>query len=296
MTGALPEAARPADSLLVRLGNVVFRVRDGLFPAVLVLLFVLTKPEWPRNDQRLDDILDVVGVLVAMLGQALRVAVVGTVYVIRGGRNRKVYAEELVSGGFFAHCRNPLYVGNLLVLLGLFVIWNSTVAYLVAVPFFLVAYSAIVAAEENFLRGKFGEPFDEYCARVPRWIPRLRGLRASLVGDAVPLAARRDQGVRQHGVVDDRGGTAAPGRLPLPPDVGCATRVPRRLRRGASRRRGRVGNGTLAEEDEAIPGRLTKAGERARKAPWPPRQVRNSWGCPTLPTRTTPTPASPTAA
>ncbi len=182
MTGAPAEAARPADSLLVRLGNVVFRVRDGLFPAVLVLLFVLTKPEWPGNDQRLDDILDLVGVLVAMLGQALRVAVVGTVYVIRGGRNRKVYAEELVSGGFFAHCRNPLYVGNLLVLLGLFVIWNSPLAYLVAVPFFLVAYSAIVAAEENFLRGKFGEPFDEYCARVPRWIPRLRGLRASLAG------------------------------------------------------------------------------------------------------------------
>ena len=55
-------------------------------------------------------------------------------------------------------------------------------AYLVGVPFFLVAYSAIVAAEESFLRGKFGEPFDEYCARVPRWIPRLRGLRASLAG------------------------------------------------------------------------------------------------------------------
>lgn len=180
MTGALAEAARPADSLLVRLGNVVFRVRDGLFPAVLALLFVLTKPEWPGNSQRLDDILDVAGLLVAMLGQALRVAVVGTVYVIRGGRNRKVYAEELVSGGFFAHCRNPLYVGNLLVLLGLFLVWNSTMAYLVAVPFFLVAYSAIVAAEERFLRGKFGEPFDEYCARVPRWIPGFRGLRASL--------------------------------------------------------------------------------------------------------------------
>ena len=182
MTGVLPEAARPADNLLVRLGNVVFRVRDGLFPAVLVLLFVLTKPEWPGNDQRLDDILDLVGVLVALLGQALRVAVVGTVYVIRGGRNRKVYAEELVSGGFFAHCRNPLYVGNLLVLLGLFVIWNGPAAYLVAVPFFLLAYSAIVAAEENFLRGKFGEPFDEYCARVSRWIPKLSGLRASLAG------------------------------------------------------------------------------------------------------------------
>jgi protein-S-isoprenylcysteine O-methyltransferase Ste14 len=182
LTGTEAEPARPSDSLLVRLGNVVFRVRDGLFPAVLVLLFVLTNPELAGNSHRGDDILDVVGLLVALIGQVLRVAVVGTVYVIRGGRNRKVYAEELVSGGFFAHCRNPLYVGNLLVLLGLFIVWNSPVAYLVGVPFFLIAYSAIVAAEERFLREKFGEPFDEYRARVPRWIPRFRGLRASLAG------------------------------------------------------------------------------------------------------------------
>ena len=33
---------------------------------------------------------------------------------------------------------------------GLFLVWNSPVAYLVGVPFFLVAYSAIVAAEERF--------------------------------------------------------------------------------------------------------------------------------------------------
>lgn len=175
-------AERPAASPLVRLGDVVFRFRDGLFPAVLVLVFVLTKPGLAGSSHRGDDLLDLAGLLVALAGQALRSAVVGTVYIIRGGKDRKVYAEGLVTGGFFAHSRNPLYLGNLLILLGLFVIWNSPVAWLAGGTFFLVAYAAIVTAEERFLRGKFGEEFDGYCARVPRWIPDFRGLKASLAG------------------------------------------------------------------------------------------------------------------
>lgn len=183
MTEAEAPAARPAaPGLLVAWGNFLFKTRDAVFTAVLLLVFLLTKPSWPGGSERWDDLLDVVGVLVALTGQAIRVAVIGTVYIIRGGKDRKVYAEELVTGGFFAHCRNPLYVGNVLVLLGLLTIWNAPVAWAVGVPFFLVGYVAIVAAEESFLRGKFGAPFDEYCARVPRWVPRLTGLRASLQG------------------------------------------------------------------------------------------------------------------
>ncbi len=182
MTEAGARAPQTSNALLVGWGNVLFRLRDGLFPVVLVLLVVLSKPVWPGGSQRSDDLLDLAGVLVALAGQVLRSAVVGTVYIIRGGKDRKVYAEGLVTGGFFAHCRNPLYVGNLLILLGLFTIWNGVAAWAVGVPFFLFGYVSIVAAEERFLRGKFGEEFDAYCSRVPRWIPDFRGLRASLAG------------------------------------------------------------------------------------------------------------------
>lgn len=183
MSAAEAPAVRPASpGLLVAWGNVLFRTRDAVFTAALLLVFLFTKPVWPGGSERWDDFVDVAGLLIALAGQAIRVAVIGTVYVIRGGRNRKVYAEELVTGGFFAHCRNPLYLGNLLVLLGLLTIWHAPVAWLVAAPFFLLGYVAIVAAEEAFLRGKFGAAFDDYCARVPRWIPRFRGLRASLEG------------------------------------------------------------------------------------------------------------------
>jgi protein-S-isoprenylcysteine O-methyltransferase Ste14 len=171
---------RAPPSLLVRYGNFLFRTRDAAFPVVLLALFALTRPHWPRGSERADNLLDLLGVLVALAGQALRVATVGYAYIIRGGKDRKVYAEELVTRGLFRHGRNPLYVGNLLILAGLLLVWNSPVAYVVGGAFFLVGYMAIVAAEEAFLRNKFGAQYDAYCASVPRWGLRLRGLRASV--------------------------------------------------------------------------------------------------------------------
>jgi protein-S-isoprenylcysteine O-methyltransferase Ste14 len=167
---------------LVRYGNFLFKYRDAVFPAVLLALFLLSRPLWPRGDARLDDLLDAAGVGVALIGQGLRAAVVGYAYIIRGGKNRQVYAEELVTRGFFNHGRNPLYVGNALILLGLLVVWNAPLVYLVGVPFFALGYVAIVAAEEAFLRRKFGAEYDAYAARVPRWGLRLAGLRRSLEG------------------------------------------------------------------------------------------------------------------
>ena len=178
----MSETAVSDASPLVRYGNFLFRYRNALFPIVLVTLIVAFPPEYPRGSERLDNLLDLAGILVALAGQSLRVAVIGYVYIARGGRNRRVYADGLVTGGFFAHSRNPLYLGNILVLLGLFLIHDNWWVYAIGVPFFLIGYAAIVAAEEAFLRGKFGAGYDAYASAVPRWIPRWRGLAESLDG------------------------------------------------------------------------------------------------------------------
>jgi protein-S-isoprenylcysteine O-methyltransferase Ste14 len=167
---------------LVSYGNFLFKYRDALFTIVPIVLFIAFSPEFPRGSATLDALVDVVGLAVAFAGQALRVAVIGYVYIIRGGKNKQVYAEELVTTGFFAHARNPLYIGNLLVYFGLFIIWNNRWVYLLGGLFFVTAYIAIVAAEEAFLRRKFGAAYDAYCARVNRWIPDFRGLGRSLEG------------------------------------------------------------------------------------------------------------------
>jgi len=131
---------------------------------------------------RSDAVLDAIGLAVALCGQTLRAVVIGLAYIVRGGKDRRIYAEDLVTDGFFAHSRNPLYVGNMLVYLGLFLMLNSTLGYLVGVPFFLIAYLCITAAEEDFLRRRFGAAYQSYCQQVPRYLPRLRGIGHTVRG------------------------------------------------------------------------------------------------------------------
>src|SRR5262245_54478447 len=168
--------------LLERCGPFLYRYRTFLLPGVLLLLAAGFRPLVPRASAVLDTLLDCVGIGVALTGQTLRAAVIGYAYIRRGGKDGKAYADDLVTAGLFAHARNPLYLGNLLILFGLLIMFNSPAGYLVAVPLLAFFYAAIVASEEAYLRGRFGEAFEDYCRRVPRWIPDFRGLDASIAG------------------------------------------------------------------------------------------------------------------
>lgn len=166
---------------MVRIGNFFFKHRNGLFIVLYLLLFIPSAPlfseqyfgagyyYWPL----------VIGLLVTVIGQVIRGATIGLAYIIRGGKDGKVYAEDLVTTGIFHHCRNPLYVGNMLMLLGVGILSNSLLYVAVVMPLFMLIYQSIVLAEENFLRGKFGPVFVSYCSRVNRWLPALKGLRTT---------------------------------------------------------------------------------------------------------------------
>jgi protein-S-isoprenylcysteine O-methyltransferase Ste14 len=156
---------------MVKLGNLLFHNRNWLFPLFYLVLFI------PSPEVFNDPVTAMlIGFGIAIIGQLIRIITIGLVYIVRGGRNRRVYADDLVTTGIFSHCRNPLYVGNILILVGLGVASNSLIFMAIATPLFLFFYQAIVRAEENFLRNKFGESFDEYCSRVNRWVPDLSGL------------------------------------------------------------------------------------------------------------------------
>jgi len=176
------DPAAPSASAAVRIGNVLFHYRNGLFPITFLVLALASRPMLFGGTLRSDAVLDAIGLAVALSGQTLRAVVIGLAYIVRGGKDRRIYAEDLVTTGFFAHSRNPLYVGNMLVYLGLFLMLNSVVGYLVGVPFFLFAYLCITAAEEDFLRRKFGAVYESYCRQVPRYLPRLRGIGETMRG------------------------------------------------------------------------------------------------------------------
>lgn len=166
---------------MIAIGNFFFKYRNWLFIILYLLLFVPSPPLfrekvfgphyycWPL----------ILGLLITISGQLIRGATIGLAYIIRGGKEGKVYAEELVTTGIFNHCRNPLYVGNILMLFGVGVLSNSLLYVAVIMPLFLLIYQAIVLAEENFLRKKFGTSFDQYCSRVNRWVPSMKGLSST---------------------------------------------------------------------------------------------------------------------
>ena len=181
-SGTTSAASLPSSDpgVIARLGSLIFRARDGLFPLVLLTLAFGTRPRIAGDAAQVDHLVDVAGALVSMSGQLLRVLVIGLVYITRGGQNRRVWANALVDGGMFGHCRNPLYFANLLLILGLAIVHNGLAMYLIGVPFFMAACFCLVRAEEHFLRERFGDAYVDYCSRVPRWIPSLRGLSRTL--------------------------------------------------------------------------------------------------------------------
>ena len=161
-------------------GNFLFKYRNWVFPVVLIALFDLLRPAFAGGSLASDLWLNVLGALTAALGLAIRGAVIGLAYIKRGGVNKRIYAENLVTEGIFAHCRNPLYVGNVLMLFGYLIMHNNPWVYLLGGGFTLISYWSIVAAEEHFLRGTFGPAYAAYCRDVPRWWIRPRGLGATL--------------------------------------------------------------------------------------------------------------------
>ncbi|MBN8785562.1 MAG: hypothetical protein J0I84_00575 [Terrimonas sp.] len=166
---------------MITIGNFFFKYRNLLFIVLYLLLFVPSPPLfseaafgpnyyiWPL----------VLGLLVTVTGQIIRGMTIGLAYIIRGGKDGKVHADQLVTQGIFNHCRNPLYVGNILMLAGVGILANSLLYMSVIIPLFLFIYQSIVLAEENFLRGKFGESFETYCKKVNRWVPSLKGISAT---------------------------------------------------------------------------------------------------------------------
>lgn len=169
-------------SPLVRAGIFFFRYRNGLFPLLMAAGVLCFRPGFPAGSYFWNNALDLLGLALCLVGQALRMATVGYDYIKRGGKHKQIWAGRLVQGGMFAHSRNPLYLGNILIFSGLVLMFGAPAACWIGIPAIIFIYACIVLAEEAFLRSKFGAEYENYAARVHRWWPDLRGFSASVEG------------------------------------------------------------------------------------------------------------------
>lgn len=114
-----------------------------------------------------DQLIDMAAWVLFLIGATLRFW--ATAYI--GGRK----SSTVVNEGPYSICRNPLYLGSLLIAIatGLFLksLLFAAALFVVGVAYVLVT----VPHEERALAAGHAEEWDRYCARVPRFWPRFRG-------------------------------------------------------------------------------------------------------------------------
>jgi len=115
----------------------------------------------------------ITGLVLIILGESTRFWAI--LYAGGATRTRNVGASELVTAGPYGLIRNPLYLGNIIIYLGVVFVaggpwmWQLLV---ITLAFFTWQYSQIITLEEDTLLGIFGEEYRQYQEHVPRIFPR----------------------------------------------------------------------------------------------------------------------------
>ncbi len=89
--------------------------------------------------------------------------------------HRPEKAAALVTDGVYAWTRNPMYLSLALLLIGWAIRLGALSALIVALLFMPLIARVQIRAEEQALRGRFGDEYERYCRRVHRWFGRRAG-------------------------------------------------------------------------------------------------------------------------
>lgn len=145
----------------VEIGERLFQWRDFTpIPLIIVLLFVAEPSARSAT----------IGTLVVLLGEAIRIYSVAFIGSISRTRSSST-GDQLITEGPFGLVRNPLYVGNFFIVLGLLIYGAVTWVALLGLAAFAFQYFTIVKYEETILLGKFGDEYQRYLDTVPAWFP-----------------------------------------------------------------------------------------------------------------------------
>ena len=82
--------------------------------------------------------------------------------------------RHLVVGGLFRYVRNPMYVSVVSLILGQGLFFGNVLVLEYGIAVWVGFYLFVLIYEEPTLRKSYGPEYEEFCANVPRWIPRLR--------------------------------------------------------------------------------------------------------------------------
>jgi protein-S-isoprenylcysteine O-methyltransferase Ste14 len=164
---------------MARTGGTLFRWRSfvllGFLPAIIWAVMQGEQVEAIVGDG-LGEAFEGLAVGLVVLGEAIRILTVGFVPSGTSGRNTAgQVATRVNTTGAYSLVRNPLYLGNCLMYLGVVLFTQSIGLVLIFVLVLIIYYERIIAAEEAFLSVKFGTDYTDWASRTPAFLPRLTG-------------------------------------------------------------------------------------------------------------------------
>ncbi len=121
----------------------------------------------------------VLGTLLVLLARPSPVSLALGLPLLFAGEAARLWASGhiaktkwLARGGPYAHSRNPLYAGSLLIALGVAVGCASAWVVLAVALYFLAFYPSVMREEATFLARKFADEYAEWAQSVPLFWPR----------------------------------------------------------------------------------------------------------------------------
>lgn len=131
-------------------------------------LHVVAPLPWPEGPVRM--VLAAVGLCLACAGVALEIA---TAIAFRRHRTTILphrAATALITEGPFSKSRNPIYVGNTMLLAGAGLLFGIAWLMIAALVAALLTRKLAIEREERHLAARFGAGWQDYAARTPRWL------------------------------------------------------------------------------------------------------------------------------
>ena len=154
-------------------------IRTLIFTIIVPGFWTVLLPWWIARRANVIlhfDFLADLGYLLVLCGAALYLVCAFWGFALRGGGTPAPIdpPKKLVIVGPYGVVRNPMYWAVLFVMLGEAAVLHFQLLAELAALFFLGTCVFVLLYEEPTLRASFGDEYDDYCRRVPRWLPRLK--------------------------------------------------------------------------------------------------------------------------
>ena len=154
---------------LARIGRSMFGLRLEIGLGVTAIVAPFVRPTIAKKPSEL--CLKAAGLCLVLTGLGVRAWAAG--FAGRHTRSSNIEGSKLATAGPYAHVRNPIYLGSVILGFGMVLLIGDRRLWAPCALTFLGLYFGLIPAEEEFLSQKFQGEYEAYRRHVPRLLPRL---------------------------------------------------------------------------------------------------------------------------